>query len=625
MSGARNIPTSAILDIFGDVFDWFSMTPFDFNMMACANCRAIPGAYNIKFHGWQRQGGITPNGRVGDLGDCDFTMTGFPILRMTGGVSNEDMMTETLGQMHEYLHGASGFAFQQNFAAKARVGDGMHVPGACTTDHSQLQGPLWDWVKGYPNEMPVSYCWDLVKQGKTCWNKNNDVVRLEANSDCNSCPDANLTQCCSFRYEDAINTRSEMINKPKLFQAAPILQYIAGVLPYSQVPADRKTYYCMGSDTDGGCGETGKLGPCTILVNDTNRLKVTSTYVSRFTLDELIISKGGLRDPAVRAERDYRVAPILVGQRVPSEAEMVYWTQFWRYQEQETQPWERANNINSVRRIPIVNWAYTTAGRSTMHARYHNILCGGGLQVKSCIANTTVCTGVTCGQNAQCYPYDGRPLCVCNAGFWGDGNVCVSPSVPKSYGRIYPHLWSAHDIYNNGSTLEYYPKWTVREWCFGYNNTNNWPSFTAASRIAPYPGGLPKYALKGCGTTLVCKLTEQCVNSNSCVPYPTNAPTRTPTKAPTKKPTKKPTMAPTKKPTKSPTKAPTKKPTMSPTKAPTKLPTKAPTKKPTLAPTKAPTKLPTMAPTNKPTNPPTKPPTKSPTKQPSPAPQGVIR
>ena len=107
-AGARNVATSTILDIFGDVFDWFSMTAFDFSLQFCENCKAIPGAYNTKYHGWEWQGGTTAFRRVGELSDCDFAMTGFPVLRMVGGVSNEDMLTEFLGQTHEWLHGSGG-------------------------------------------------------------------------------------------------------------------------------------------------------------------------------------------------------------------------------------------------------------------------------------------------------------------------------------------------------------------------------------------------------------------------------------------------------------------------------------------------------------------------------------
>ena len=50
---------------------------------------------------------------------------------------------------HELLHGAAGFGYHSRVDA-ARNGDGAHVPGACTDDHSVLQGPVWDWVEGAP-------------------------------------------------------------------------------------------------------------------------------------------------------------------------------------------------------------------------------------------------------------------------------------------------------------------------------------------------------------------------------------------------------------------------------------------------------------------------------------------
>ncbi|GKY91002.1 hypothetical protein MPSEU_000073000 [Mayamaea pseudoterrestris] len=533
-AGARNVAVSAILDIFGDVFDWFSMTSFDFNFRYCAACKAIPGAYNIKYHGWERVGGATAFRRPGELSDCDFAMTGFPILRMVGGVSNEDMLTEFLGQIHEWLHGAAGFSYQR-YLTNARKGDGMHVPGTCTSDHSQLQGPLWDWIQGYPTSVPLSYCDGIPN----CYEKAYDLVRLQPNADCNTCPDSTLSTCCSFRYEDAINTRELMLSKPELYQASPLLQYIAGVLPYESIPANKKTYYCMGSDTDSGCGPNKPAGPCTTIpVNDKDRSRVTSTFVTRYTLDELIGSVGGRRDPPFRKEQAFRSAPILIGQRPPAEAEMVFWTHYWRYQEQEKNPWTRVPNTFGTRRVPLVTWSYTTNGRSTVHSRFHGVPCGGGLQVQSCSTDRTVCDGFRCGKDATCYPYDGRPLCVCNDGFWGDGNLCQRPGVSESYDKIYPYLWSAHELFYNGDA-EYYPKYTVKQWCYG--DQVDWPARFSPARIAPYPGGLPQYALMGCGTT-VCTLAERC-SQGVCVPLKQPVPTRRPTKAPTRNPTAHPTSS----------------------------------------------------------------------------------
>ena len=42
------------------------------------------------------------------------------------------------GQIHELTHGVSGFEYHNNLES-ARTGDGIHVPGACTDDHSYLQ------------------------------------------------------------------------------------------------------------------------------------------------------------------------------------------------------------------------------------------------------------------------------------------------------------------------------------------------------------------------------------------------------------------------------------------------------------------------------------------------------
>lgn len=563
-AGARNVAVSAILDVFGDVFDWFSLTPFDFNLQFCRTCKAIPGFYNIKYHGWENVGGATAFRKPGELGDCAFAMTGFPILRMVGGVSNQDMVTEFLGQIHEWLHGAAGFSYHR-VTPKARTGDGMHVPGTCTTDHSQLQGPLWDWTLGYPDPVPLTYCEGIPN----CVERAYDTVRLEPNSDCASCPDSNLPNCCSFRYEDAINTRELMLSKPHLYQASPLVQYIAGLLPYTEIPAEKKTYYCMGADTDGGCGLNSKNGNCTIPVTVTNRTRITSPYVSRFTFEDLVQGAGGLRDPPFRREKDFRSAPIHIGQRVPSEAEMVFRTLFWRYQESESEPWTRTTNAFNNRRVPLVTWSYTTNGRSTIHSKLHGIPCGGGIQVKSCKDDQTVCDNFACGAHAKCYPYDGRPLCVCNEGFWGDGNLCMDPRVPAAYPRIFPYLWSAHELYFNGTSAQYYPKYSVKEWC--YPETVDWPLYTPETQIAPYPGGLPQYALKGCGNT-ICRLSEVCVKGLCVMPgEPSQSPSQSPSESlnPSTEPSKAPTRSPSKAPTKAPSKHPTKEPTQRPTVKPT--------------------------------------------------------
>lgn len=55
----------------------------------------------------------------------------------------------------------------------------------------------------------------------------------------------------------------------------------------------------MGSDTDGGCGtEDHHEKQCMIPVNDDDPNAVTSTFVQRFTLNQLVKANGGKRFPA---------------------------------------------------------------------------------------------------------------------------------------------------------------------------------------------------------------------------------------------------------------------------------------------------------------------------------------
>ena len=55
-----------------------------------------------------------------------------------GAITTGDIVGEMSGQIHELTHGVSGFEYHNNLES-ARTGDGIHVPGACTDDHSYLQ------------------------------------------------------------------------------------------------------------------------------------------------------------------------------------------------------------------------------------------------------------------------------------------------------------------------------------------------------------------------------------------------------------------------------------------------------------------------------------------------------
>lgn len=121
-------------------------------------------------------------------------------------------------------------------------------------------------------------------------------VRLEANAHCNSCEQNVLAQCCSFRYENGPITNQEMIEHPDLCTMSPIMQNISGFIDFKDIPQNKRTYYCMGSDTDGGCGtEDHHEKQSMIPVNDDDPNVVTLTSVQRFTLNQLVKANGGKR------------------------------------------------------------------------------------------------------------------------------------------------------------------------------------------------------------------------------------------------------------------------------------------------------------------------------------------
>jgi len=59
-------------------------------------------------------------------------------MRLIGGIGNSDIVSWVLAQIHEITHGVAGYDYN-SFLDKARTGDGQHVPGTCTVDHSSLQ------------------------------------------------------------------------------------------------------------------------------------------------------------------------------------------------------------------------------------------------------------------------------------------------------------------------------------------------------------------------------------------------------------------------------------------------------------------------------------------------------
>jgi len=496
----RNVVASALLSVFGDAFDYLTVAPLE------KEHAAIGGAGIYKWQHWDRRGGPMINNKVGEVEECLMSISGVPTYRLTGVVTNGDVVEDTSGENHELVHGVSGYSYHMNLE-KARNGDNAHTPGACTTDHSSLQAPVWDWVIGYPEGIPSSDP------------SNSMGVRIEPNDDCTQCSDKKLTSCCSFRYLDIPNTKDKMLANPELSTMSPLMLYIAGMIKADEVPGDKRTYYCMGSDTDGGCGKDGdrrrtsafgskhisdiskaaETRPdCIHTVDDSDRSKVTSDYVSRFTLDELIDTNGGNRFPEDRF-KVVRNAAIHISSRLPSEAEIVFYTMLWRHHETEIEPWQRLEEW----KFPIEPWYFHTGGHSVLHSRLHGIDCGeGGKNVPSCNDDDgNVCEGYPCGAGAICKALDGRPMCMCRDGLVGDGIECTFVTETS-----YNIISSAHEL-GEGNDKEY---------CFAKNS--DWTKFRSKSSLPPYPGGQAPYSPTSCGSQ-VCRVGWRCnKQKNKCSP-----------------------------------------------------------------------------------------------------------
>ena len=476
----KSLVVSAVLQVFGDVFDYVTFTPLE------RSNGAIEGAGIYKWTNWDRRGGSRSNNEFGRIDQCSIALNGIPPYRIHGVISNNDVVTGDGfgGQLHELAHGVSGYEFSNNLKS-IRHGDRMHVPGACTFDHSSLQATVWDWVKGYPYGI-------LRSDGS-----DSPGIRLVPNDDCETCSDNSLTTCCSFRYEDRPKTKAEMLAHPELATMSPLLLYIAGMLKFNEVPADQRTYYCFGSDTDGGCGEDEKYDhdkACVIPVNENDRSKVTSSYVSRFSFEDLVNANGGKRYPEEKF-KVVRHAAVHVSSREPSEAEIAFYTLLWRHHEVETEPWQRIN----VRSF-IEPWQFHTSGNSILHSRLHGIDCGANsFSTRSCERQTGVCAGAPCGPGAVCKNLDGQPLCICREGLVGDGVECAYPSETDFEG-----MSSAYD-----SDSECFPKDAA--------SNNIWTDFTEESSLPPYPGGQAPYSATSCFGD-VCPAGWRCNKNKGCLP-----------------------------------------------------------------------------------------------------------
>lgn len=338
---------------------------------------------------------------------------------------------------------------------------------------------------GYPERIPDS--------------TDNGGVHLVENNDCASCSIDDLPNCCSFHYVDMPSTRAAMIENPELVGISPLMLYIAGMIKASQIAPADKTYYCMGSDTDGGCGNRNQpeQTPCVNKVDDSNRSRVTSDFVSRFTFKQLVNAVGGKRYPAKKFNV-VRHAAVHLSAREPTESEITFYTLLWRQHEIQKTPWKRIPEKNtSVERYPIDTWYFHTRGNSILHSRLHGIDCGDNSEaVPSCSTSSSVCAGAPCGPGAVCKNLDGQPLCICRDGLVGDGYECAFPS-ETGFGR----LPTAHE---SGSE------------CFP--TASRWTNFVDEASLPPYPGGQMPYASTTCHNHGICPADWQCNKEEGCLP-----------------------------------------------------------------------------------------------------------
>eukprot|EP00978_Attheya_sp_CCMP212_P004610 scaffold10049_cov70-Attheya_sp.AAC.2 len=450
---ARAVPVQAITQIFGDVFDFITVGPME----------GFLGGGIYKWQNWDLIGGAQPSIPFGDTNLCIMSVTGVPLYRLNAIITMYDLQSYSSTWIHEIVHSTAGFEYHR-LLDKARTGDGMHVPGSCTDDHSHLQGPLWDWERGYP--------WAIAGTGAY-------GVRLVPNEECFDCADDdNLHNCCTFRYEDIPETKQEIEAKKELTAMSPLTLYISGLKTLSEItdPKD-KTYFCIGFD-DGGFS-----------VDESNTKRIKATHVTRFTLEDLIDANGGEREPKKKWNL-IRHASVHVSIRRPSEAEIIFYTLLMRHFDEETRPHERQPDFWGSRRDVIYPWKFSSHGLSKLHSKLNGIDCCNNTStdihcqrrdifrqnVPSCMNQTSnACSGSPCHPQAVCQLLDGQPLCTCKSGLVGDGYVCVYPSMTKSYATNY----TADELLEE-----------MGDRCF--SESTKWPE--RPHTIAPYPGGISGHA-----------------------------------------------------------------------------------------------------------------------------------
>lgn len=262
-------------DSFGNAFDFFAFRGL--TKLTDAGDNYIRVVDSVKGIGFDNEDGPLSQWGFGSTLSCkDFTFD---------RVQGNDWGQYPSGYTHEIAHWL-GFDLPKLDAYNKA--DGAHLPAACAL-RGPLQGPVWCWDKGYSCSIKLK--------------GTNDSVFLEPNP-----PESDGT--ITFRYESS--------KQEKWPVNSGLLLYMMGLVSAEEI--ENEVYYCLIKDT----------------VNDSNQQRITAEYKS-FTVHDLIEAHGS-REPVSKplyhsVDQDLRIGQMTVGAKVPSDAEMVWWTLWNRHYE----------------------------------------------------------------------------------------------------------------------------------------------------------------------------------------------------------------------------------------------------------------------------------------------------
>lgn len=271
------IPCRKMWERFGNAFDFFAFRGL--TALTDAGDNYIRVIDSVKGIGFDNENGPLDQWAFGSRLRCD----AFTFDRIQGNLWGQ----YPSGYIHEVAHWL-GFDLPKLPAYLSE--DGAHLPSACTL-HGPLQSPVWCWDEGYPCAVELE--------------GNNDAVFLEPNP---RESDGTIT----FRYES--------VQQEKYAENPKLLLYMMGLI--SAEEASDEVFYCLIDGT----------------VDDSDQQRITAEY-SSFTVWDLIEYQGQ-REPVLKplyhsVDNDLRIGQITVSAKVPSEAEMAWWTVWNRHFEDD--------------------------------------------------------------------------------------------------------------------------------------------------------------------------------------------------------------------------------------------------------------------------------------------------